>query len=97
MPIVGVTRTFRSHEAWSEQITVHSDYRGLGLATVLRRQAFQELGSRGIRKFYGGTVPYNIANRKLSKKVGFREIADIRYRKVLGSRNWSVKRVQDEI
>ena len=97
MPIVDVTRAFRSHEAWSEQITVHSDYRGLGLATVLRRQAFQELGNRGIRKFYGGTVPYNIANRKLSKKVGFREIADIRYRKVLGSRNWSVKRVRDEI
>jgi ribosomal protein S18 acetylase RimI-like enzyme len=97
MPLVNVTRTFRSHEAWSEQITVHKDYRGMGLATVLRRQAFQELGNRGIRKFYGGTLPSNIANRKLSKKVGFREIADIHYRKILNSSNWFVKRVRDEI
>ena len=97
MPLVKMTRTFRSHEAWSEQITVGQDYRGMGLATVLRRQAFMELGNRGIRKFYGGTLPSNIANRKLSKKVGFREIADIHYRKVLNSTNWFVKRVRDEI
>ena len=97
MPLVNVKRTFRSHEAWSEQITVHQDYRGMGLATILRRQAFQELGNRGIRKFYGGTLPSNIANRKLSKKVGFQEIADIHYRKVLGSKNWLVKRVRDEL
>jgi len=97
MPLVKTKRTFRSNEAWSEQITVHQDYRGMGLATILRQQAFMELGNRGIRKFYGGTLPSNIANRKLSKKVGFREIADIHYRKVLGSRNWFVKRVRDEI
>jgi ribosomal protein S18 acetylase RimI-like enzyme len=97
MPLVNVTRKFRSHEAWSEQITVHQDYRGMGLATVLRRQAFQELGNRGIRKFYGGTLPSNIANRKLSKKVGFREIADIHYRKFLYSKNWFVMRARDEI
>jgi ribosomal protein S18 acetylase RimI-like enzyme len=97
MPLVNVTRTFRSHEAWSEQITVHRDYRGMGLATILRLQAFAELGGRGIRKFYGGTLPSNIANRKLSKKVGFQEIADIHYRKFLNSRKWIVKRVRDEI
>ena len=97
MPLVKTKRTFRSHEAWSEQITVHRDYRGMGLATVLRLQAFMELGNLGIRKFYGGTLPSNIANRKLSKKVGFREIADIRYRKVFGSKSWFVTRVRDEI
>ena len=97
MPLVNVKRNFRTHEAWSEQITVNQDYRGMGLATVLRQQAFQELGSRGIRKFYGGTLPSNIANRKLSKKVGFREVADIHYRKVFGSMSWFVKRVRDEI
>ncbi len=97
MPLVNMRRTFRAHEAWSEQITVHQDYRGMGLATILRRQAFQELATRGIRKFYGGTLPSNIANRKLSKKVGFREIADIRYRKVFNSRSWSVERFRDEV
>ena len=97
MPLVKTKRTFRPHEAWSEQITVHQDYRGMGLATVLRLQAFAELGSRGIRKFYGGTLPSNIANRKLSKKVGFQEIADIHYRKIFGSKSWFVKRVRDEI
>jgi RimJ/RimL family protein N-acetyltransferase len=69
----------------------------MGLATVLRRQAFLVLGSQGISKFYGGTLPSNIANRKLSKKVGFQEIADIHYRKILNSKKWSVKRVRDEI
>lgn len=97
MPLVRTKRTFRPHEAWSEQITVHQDYRGMGLATILRLEAFRELGSRGVKKFYGGTLPLNIANRKLSKKVGFQEIADIHYRKVLGSKSWFVKRVHDEI
>ncbi len=93
MPIIRMTRKFRPNEAWSEQITVSRDYRGRGLATILRRSVFVFLKERGITKFYGGTLLLNTANRKLSKKVGFQEVADIRYRHVLNRRTWTYNRV----
>lgn len=93
MPLVSTSRRMRPDEAWSEQITVSRDYRGRGVATKLRRKMFLELGRMGIRRFYGGTLPSNRANLALSRKVGFQEIADIRYRKVLHARRWQVKRV----
>jgi len=96
MPIVRMTRKFRSNEAWSEQITVSSDYRGRGLATILRQSIFIILKERGIVRFYGGTLPLNTANRKLSKKVGFQEIADISYRNILNYRTWTFKRVFED-
>ncbi|UCF30254.1 MAG: GNAT family N-acetyltransferase [bacterium] len=93
MPLVMTRRTFRPIEAWSEQITVGKDFRGRGLATLLRYHTFDELKRRGIRRFYGGTLPSNTANLKLSRKVGFREIADIRYVKRLNRRSWTYTRL----
>ncbi len=78
MPLVRLRRTFREGSAWSEQITVHKRYRGRGLGSELRYRMFEELSRRGYRKFYGGTLKNNKANLQLSRKVGFREIADIR-------------------
>lgn len=92
MPIVNRCRVFRTTEAWSEQITVGKDFRGRGLATLLRYHTFDELKKRGIKRFYGGTLPTNTANRKLSQKVGFQEIADIHYVKKLNSQNWTYTR-----
>jgi RimJ/RimL family protein N-acetyltransferase len=96
MPLVKMTRVFRDNEAWSEQITVGRDYRGRGLAAILRLNVFRILKERGIKRFYGGTLPLNIANRKLSKKVGFQEIADINYRRFLNRRSWAFKRVSKD-
>lgn len=96
MPLVNMTRWFRENEAWSEQITVNKNYRGKGLAGTLRLTVFGILKERGVTRFYGGTLPLNIANRKLSKKVGFEEIADIRYRRVLGNKSWEYKRLDDD-
>jgi len=96
LPIVKTRRMFRPNEAWSEQITVSSEYRGRGLATILRRSAFSILKELGIRKFYGGTLPLNVANRNLSKKVGFKEIADIIYCKSLNNKTWTCTRVGED-
>lgn len=92
MPIVNSFREFRSTEAWSEQITVGKDFRGRGLATLLRYHTFDELKKKGIKRFYGGTLPTNIANSKLSSKVGFQEIADIHYVKKLNNQSWTYTR-----
>ena len=93
MPLVNMTRKFRDNEAWSEQITVSKNFRGRGLAATLRLTVFDVLKDRGVNRFYGGTLPLNLANRKLSKKVGFREIADIRYRRFLNKKTWAFKRI----
>jgi len=93
MPLVDMTRVFRDNEAWSEQITVSRDYRGRGLAGILRLTVFGILKERGIIRFYGGTLPLNIANRKLSKKVGFQEIMDIKYRRIFKNKTWTFKRI----
>lgn len=97
MPLVRVRRKFPDDSAWSEQITVHNNYRGKGLGSELRYRMFEELKGRGYRRFFGGTLSNNVANLKLSRKVGFREIADIRYRRVLGTRQWRVDRVRDRV
>lgn len=95
MPVVQMTRTFRPTEAWSEQITVNSEFRGMGLATLLRYQIFDELKKKGIKKFYGGTLPSNTPNLKLSRKVGFSEIADIRYDKLFARQTWTFTRITE--
>ncbi len=88
MPIINTTRKFRPTEAWSEQITVNNAFRGKGLATLLRYRTFDELKKRGIKKLYGGTLPANTANLKLSRKVGFTEIVDIQYTKRFSNQRW---------
>lgn len=95
MPLVKMARRFRQNEAWSEQITVGKAYRGRGLASTLRYAVFKILKTRGIKKFYGGTLPGNLPNRKLSRKVGFQEIGDIRYRRFFKKRSWTFNRIRN--
>lgn len=83
IPLLNLKRRLRPHEAWSEQITVMKEYRKRGLASALRRLAFSELQQRGIRKLYGGALTSNIPSLKLAKRVGFRFITIVDYRRVL--------------
>ena len=83
IPLLNMTRRLRPGHAWSEQITVAKEYRKGGLATALRHRVFSELQQRGFRFLYGGTLLTNIASLKSASKVGFRFLADVRYRKVL--------------
>jgi L-amino acid N-acyltransferase YncA len=94
MPLVNTHRDFRNGNALSEQITVNNNYRGKGLGASLRYNMFSELKNRGVRKYYGGTLSDNEPNLKLTRKVGFKEIADIHYSKVLRNSNWTCTRVR---
>ena len=94
MPLVNMKRVFRNRHAWSEQITVNKNYRGKGLGTDLRYKMFEELQLRGYKKFYGGTLSNNEANLKLTRKVGFKEIADIEYVRFLRTERRSIRRIK---
>ncbi len=93
MIFVKKRRRFRKGEAWSEQITVNKAYRGKSLGTTLRLRMFDELRGRGIRKFYGGTMPDNKANLSLTRKVGFRELFDIEYQNVFSMKFWKYHKI----
>jgi RimJ/RimL family protein N-acetyltransferase len=95
MPLVNGKRNFRKGSAWSEQITVNNKYRGKGLGSELRYRMFAELKRQGYKKFYGGTLSSNLANLKLTRKVGFKEIADIRYVKLFTMERWRLERVRN--
>ncbi len=87
MPLVHFKRKLRTHEAWSEQISVHKNYRGQKLASNLRIRMFLLLKERGITKFYGGAQISNTASLNLAKRVGFKEIATIQYKKLFSKKN----------
>ena len=88
IPLIGKSRELKNDEAWSEQITVSKEYRLLGLATELRRRVFIELKKRNIKKVYGGTLPSNIGSLRLARSVGFREIEDVHFLKILWHKKW---------
>jgi len=94
IPLIAMNKRLRRDEAWSEQITVNPDYRGKGLAEVLRYRVFSELKRRDIRQFSGGTLTNNVANLKLTRKVGFTELVDVHYSKLLGVKTRRYVRVR---
>ena len=94
IPLINLKKVLKPHSAWSEQITVHKDYRGRGLATQLRYGIFAELQKRGIKMFYGGTLITNIPNLKLARKVEFEEFVDVHYFKIFNRKRWSYKRIR---
>ncbi|MCA9102238.1 MAG: GNAT family N-acetyltransferase [Pirellulales bacterium] len=93
MPLVKVHRTFASNAAWSEHIMVYRHFRGRGLAKQIRRRMFAELARRGTRYFYGGAETWNTTSLGLAQSLGFREIADISFRRILGVKFHFIRRV----
>jgi GNAT superfamily N-acetyltransferase len=92
--LVNLTRKLRPGCAWSEHIAVQREYRRSGLGAQLRLRIFQELKRRGIRRLYGGTLVTNAASLSLARSVGFKEIADVHYRKILSVEKWRYQRVR---
>ena len=92
--LVSLQKKLRRDFAWSEHIAVKKKFRKTGLGSQLRLRIFQELKRRGIRRLYGGTLRSNTASLSLARSVGFKEIADIHYRKFFSSKNWHYKRVR---
>lgn len=96
IPLVEQWRTFDKNEAWSEQITVHKNYRRRGLASDIRYRIFNELKSMGISYFYGAALRNNYGSLSLACKVGFKLIYDLHFVKFLGIKNWSIKRLTEK-
>ena len=96
IPLINHTRKLRHKEAWSSQITVNKNYRRKGLGTALRHRIIEKLKKRGIEKLYGGTLIANEPNLKLSRKVGFKEIIDVQYLKILNKENLRYIRVKKD-
>lgn len=94
IPLINLKRTLRPGEAWSEHIAVQKEFRQKGLASELRYRIFEELRRRGIRRLYGGTLVSNLASLKLTRRVGFQEIVDVIYTKVLHFESWHYKRLR---
>lgn len=92
--LVNLTRRLHPHCAWSEHIAVCKEYRRSGLGAQLRLRIFQELKRRGLRRLYGGTLVTNSASLALARSVGFQEIADVHYRKILSFKKWRYERVR---
>jgi GNAT superfamily N-acetyltransferase len=92
--LVNLTRKLRADCAWSEHIAVQREYRRSGLGAQLRLRIFQELKRRGVRCLYGGTLVTNAASLKLARSVGFKEIADVHYLKILSVEKWRCERVR---
>ena len=94
LPVVHYRRPLGPNQAFSEQISVSRDYRGKGLAATLRFEIFRALKAEGKTRIYGGTDPRNDANLALCRKVGLKEIADLRYVRVLWMDGTSVRRLR---
>ena len=92
--LVNLEKKLRKGFAWSEHIAVKKEFRKTGLGSQLRYRIFQELKRRGIRRLYGGTLRSNTASLALTRSVGFKEIGDIHYRKVLSFQKWWYTRVR---
>ena len=92
--LVNLRIKLRPGAAWSEHIAVRKEFRRAGLGAQLRYQMFEVLRSRGIRRFYGGTLPSNEAALWLTRSVGFQEIGDVHYEKLLSREKWRFKRIQ---
>jgi GNAT superfamily N-acetyltransferase len=93
IPLLNMRRAFHKGDAWSEHIAVERTVRQKGCGSLLRYRIFDELRKRGYRRLYGGALTSNSASLALARKVGFREIVDIRYTRILGKDSWQYQRV----
>ena len=92
--LVNLEKKLRRGFAWSEHIAVRKEFRRTGLGSQLRRRIFEDLKRRGTRRLYGGTLGSNTASLKLTRSVGFQEIADVHYSKFFSVERWRYKRVR---
>lgn len=96
IPLIRKSHRFKPHQAWSEHIAIHKDFRRRGLGTGLRQQVFVKLKEVGAKQLYGGTLINNFPALKLARKLGFREFVDVEYRKFGVWRRWNYLRVRHE-
>lgn len=70
-------------EAWSEQITISSEYRKQGLASALRNTLYRELRARGIERLYGHRQEFNVGSKQSARRYTVRVMVRSEYKKIL--------------
>ncbi|HEX2959586.1 MAG TPA: GNAT family N-acetyltransferase [Chitinispirillaceae bacterium] len=96
IPLLRFSKHLHTGECFSEQITVHPDYRRYGIGTEIRQRVFSAMADAGYKRIYGGTQPCNHANKALSKKVGLREFAAIKNVNICGLRRITISRIKKQ-
>jgi len=84
IPLLRLRVITQSDEAWSEQISVHKDYRRRGLASELRARFYKELERRGVKALYGHRQEFNVASKRSARNYTARQLVKTEYRKVFG-------------
>jgi GNAT superfamily N-acetyltransferase len=84
IPLLKLRVLTRPTEAWSEQITISSDYRQQGLASALRNHFYQELRAKGITTMYGHRQEFNIASKQSARKYTRDVMVRAEYKRTLG-------------
>jgi hypothetical protein len=96
IPLLCKVQHLKSDEAWSDQISVNREYRKSGLGTDIRCQVIEELKRRGIKTLSGGTLTTNISSLMLARRVGFVELVDVRFFRILNYQKYDYREVKHE-
>lgn len=82
IPLLKLRVIIKPDEAWSEQITIHKDFRRRGLSNILRTQFYRELKKMGIKALYGHRQVWNISSKMSARKYTYRELVKADYIKI---------------
>jgi hypothetical protein len=88
IPLLKLRKALKGDEAWSEQISIHKDYRKIHLASDLRYCVFEELKKRKTKTFYGSALVSNESSLNLAHKLGFANLMDIHFTRCLIFKSW---------
>ncbi len=83
IPLLKLRVITKQDEAWSEQITIHKDFRRKGLANQLRTKFYNELKNMGVKALYGHRQGWNIASKMSAQKYTYTELVKADYIKIL--------------
>jgi len=61
-------------EAYLFDIYVNREFRGHGLAHVMRQESYRHLAARGIRRFFSISAYFNESTRKFKSRLGARDL-----------------------
>ncbi|MCP4745010.1 MAG: GNAT family N-acetyltransferase [Desulfobacteraceae bacterium] len=84
IPLLKLRILIGPNQAWSEQITISSDYRKQGLASSLRNHFYKELRAKGISTLYGHRQQSNIASKQSARKYTRNVIVRAEFKRILG-------------
>lgn len=94
IPLINFNKALKNNQAYADHLAVHKEYRKKGLGYQLIYRTSVELRKKGIKWRYGASLISNKPILKLVKKIGFQEIADVTYFKLLTYKKWSYKRIR---